>query len=569
MLKAVTIENVAVIKKLDIEFDKGFTVLTGETGAGKSIIIDSIAFLLGARSSKEMIRTGEHRADVSGLFSDISCKCEYFDSIGVVPDENGELLLSRYITDDGKSGAKINGKSVSLSVLKQAAKVLLSIHGQHDSFLLSDKNELISLLDNYVGFNEEKKLYEAKYKELCELNERLAILKKSLDDRAMMTDILSYQLKEIDTAKLQDPDEEEKLIKLRIKLRSLEKVSKNVSVVKKALFDNEKGITAVYMMEKAVSAIRNLSDVIDDADELADKLELYRCEVIDIYERVSDIINDEDVSDPDRKLDIVEKRLSQIKKLKVKYGETISEIINKRNEIKSKLSDLENSDDVLTDLENRIKETFKSAEIQAAVLTQKRSEAAKALSKRITEVLMDLDMPKVRFKISVVPRESSKIEKFDFNGQDDIDYLVSPNVGEDMQSISKIASGGELSRIMLAIKSTMMQKSAEGTSVFDEIDAGVSGATSERIGLKLADMSHYTQIICITHSAQIAALADMHLKISKREIFDRVESAVEVLDAEGRVKELSRIIGGIDITEKQIKAALEMLEKSGNISNKQ
>ncbi len=565
MLKAVSISNVAVIKELNIELDEGFTVITGETGAGKSVLIDSIAFLLGARSSKDMIRTGERRADVSGLFSNLSSRAEYLENLGTPPDENGELLVTRYITDDGKTGAKINGKSVSLSVLRQASKALLTIHGQQDSFLLSEKSELIELLDGYIGLEEEKKSYRETYSQLSELENRLSSLKESLKDRTMMVDILSYQLKEIDAAKLIDPEEEDKLMKLRVKLRSLEKVSKNVSLVTRALTENEKGVTAAYMLEKAAGAVRNLSDVIDNAEEMADRLDSYRYEIIDISERVSDILSGEDVTDPERKLDIVESRLNQIKKLKMKYGETLGDVILKREEIKTKLSDLENSDDALTDLENSIDEVRKTATLRADVLTEKRKEAADELNRRITDVLTELDMPKVRFCIDISRRNSSDKGRFDYNGHDDIEFLVSPNIGENMQPISKIASGGELSRIMLAVKSTMMQKSAEGTSVFDEIDAGVSGATSERIGLKLIDMSRSTQIICITHSAQIASLADVHLKISKYEASGRVESVVETLDKKGRINELSRIIGGINITDKQIKAAVEMLEKNGRI----
>lgn len=565
MLKAVSIVNVAVIKELNIEFDKGFSVITGETGAGKSIVIDSIAFMLGSRSSKDMIRTGENRAEVCGLFSELESRKDYFESLGVSPDENGELFLSRYITSDGKTGAKINGKSVSLSVLKNVSKILVSIHGQNDSLLLSEHGELVSLLDGFLKIDSEKEKYREKYYKLCELEGKLSKLKKTLSDKTMMTDILSYQLKEIDSAKLKHVDEEEKLLKLRQKLRNLEKVSKNVSVVTRALTENEKGVTCVYMLEKASSAIRNLSDVFDGAEELAEKLDGYRYEIIDVSERISDILSDEEITDPDRQLDIVEGRLATIKRLKGKYGESISDILEKREEIASKLREIENSDDVLCDLENEVSKTASDAERCADVLTKARKEAAEKLSAQITDILSRLDMPKVRFRIDVLRRSENRDGRFDINGHDDIEYLVSPNIGEEMQPLSKIASGGELSRIMLAIKSTMIKKTAEGTSIFDEIDAGVSGATSERIGLKLVDMAKYTQILCITHSAQIAALANTHFKISKKETGGRVESTVCKLDRDGRIEELSRIIGGISVTDKQRKAAVEMID-NGNIN---
>lgn len=564
MLKAVSISNVAVIKSLSLDLEDGFTVITGETGAGKSIMIDSIAFVLGAKGSKDMIRTGEERAEVTALFAPSDEKGPYLSELGIFPDENGELLLSRSVTEDGKTTAKINGKSVSVSVLRQVSKALLTIHGQQDSGILSEKSELRGLLDSYVGMEKELSDFLAVYNELCENEKKLEDLKGALSDREMMIDILEYQLKEIDGAKLSDPAEEDKLLKLRSKLRSIEKISKSVSVVKRALSDNEKGVTAAYMLEKAASAVRSLTDVLDDAENMAEKLDAYKSEIIDIAERVSDILESDGMDDPERQLDLVEKRLSVIRKMTKKYGATVGEVLEKRDEIKSKLSTLKDGDFALEDLENSIKEIRNKAAGLAEIVSEKRKEAAAGLNEKICFVLRELDMPKVAFEIRVEPRKDKDGECiFDSAGYDDVDFYVSPNVGEDMLPISKIASGGELSRIMLAIKSCMLVKSGEGTSVFDEIDAGVSGATSERIGRKLSKMSDTTQIICITHSAQIAALADCHIKISKHEKDGRVESALEYLDTEGRVSELSRIIGGINITEKQIKTAYEMLEKSG------
>lgn len=562
MLRSVSITNVAVIKELNIEFDSGFTVLTGETGAGKSIIIDSLGFVLGAKGSRDMIRTGESLASVSVLFCDLEEKAESLRSLGV-DSTDGELYIQRTIGEDGRTTAKINGRSVSASVLKQVGGHLLTIHGQNDSGVLSEKSELLGLLDSYIGFETELSDYSECYKVLVSLEEEYSELKKALNDREMMIDILKYQYSEIESAKLSDPMEEEKLIRLRSKLRSLEKVSKNVSVVNRALDDNEKGVSVRYLLEKAEAAIRNLDGVFDGADQTADRLDAIKYELLDISERVSDIISGDDVRDPERQLDIVEKRLSVIKKLTKKYGETLEAVMLKKNEIGSRLSDLENSDEAVADLENKISEVRSKAERLASVLSERRCAASLELNDRISGVLRELDMPKVRFKISIHKRTDPKgMTLFDTHGFDNVEFLVSPNVGEDMLPISKIASGGELSRIMLAIKNTMLSKSGEGTSVFDEIDAGVSGATSERIGRKLVEMADTTQIICITHSAQIAALAKTHLRISKSEIGSRVESRVQVLDRQGRIEELSRIIGGINITDKQIKAAIEMLDKS-------
>ena len=563
MLKSVSISNVAVIKELNVDFEAGFTVITGETGAGKSVFIDCISFALGSRADKDMIRTGEKRADVSALFKVDRYSASALEDLDVRPDENGELLVYRFITDDGKSGAKINGKSVPVSMLRSVSKSLMAIHGQQDSGALSEKDELLSMLDSYIGMDNELSDYSVSYNALCGARSRLESLKAALNDKSMMLDILEYQLKEIESAKLSDPDEEDKLINLRNKLRSLEKVTKNVSLVEKALVDNEKGVTALYMIDRAASAIRQLSDVFPSADDTAARLDEIKDELSGIADAVSDIIDEDDMSDPEKKLDAVEKRLSLIKKLRSKYGETISDILSKKDEVKTRLCDLKNSDENIEDLENEIEKLSAECAEKGAVISSKRKANAKALTKLITSVLEELDMPKVQFEISVADRRENGKLSFGPKGYYDVDFLVSANVGEEMQPISKIASGGELSRIMLAIKSSMQKKSGEGTSVFDEIDAGVSGGTSERIGRKLKDMSSSTQIICITHSAQIASLADMHLKISKSEIGGRVESFVKVLDRNGRIDELSRIIGGINITDKQVKAAEEMLDRAG------
>ena len=562
MLKSVSISNVAVIKELNVDFEKGFTVITGETGAGKSVFIDCISFALGSRADKEMIRTGEKKAEVYALFSIDPFISSLLDRLDVNPDENGELLLYRYITDDGKSGAKINGRSVSVSVLRSVSRYLMAIHGQQDSGALSEKDELLSMLDSYIGIDKELSDYSVSYGALCGAKSRLESLKSALNDKSMMLDILEYQLKEIDSAKLSDPDEEDKLINLRNKLRSLEKVTKNVSLVEKALVDNEKGVTALYMIDRAASAIRQLSDVFSAADETAARLDEIKYELSGIAEAVSDIIDEDDMSDPEKKLDAVEKRLSLIKKLRSKYGETISDILSKRDEVKTRLLDLKNSDENIEDLEREIERYSAECEVKGSLISSKRKANAKTLTSQITSVLEELDMPKVQFEISVEEKREDGKLSFGAKGYDDVDFLVSANVGEEMQPISKIASGGELSRIMLAIKSSMQQKSGEGTSVFDEIDAGVSGGTSERIGRKLKEMSSSTQIICITHSAQIASLADVHLRISKKEIGGRVESFVKELDRGGRIDELSRIIGGINITDKQVRAAEEMLDKA-------
>ena len=561
MLKAVSISNIAVIKELSVDFDKGFTVITGETGAGKSVLIDSISLVLGSRADKDMIRTGECRAEVTAIFDSLGDKSADLEKLGFSPDENGELCLYRYITDDGKSGAKINGRTVPISSLRLAALNLVAIHGQQDSGALSDKGSLISLLDGYIGMDKELSEYRAVYGELCARESKLSALRESVKDKTMMLDILEYQLKEIDSAKLSDPDEEDKLIKMRNKLRSLEKVAKNVSIVNRALMENEKGITASYMIDKASAAIRQLSEVLPSAEDMASKLDDMRYQLVEISDTVADLISDDDLADPEKKLDSVEKRLTVLKRLRGKYGESIPDIIRKRDEIKLHISELRNSDDAIEDLENEIASLRDAAEEKASVLSEMRRKNADVLTRQISSVLSELDMPKVRFLISIVKRTSSGRTEFDGNGYDDVDFLVSANVGEELQPISKIASGGELSRIMLAMKRIIGDLDDIPCLIFDEIDAGISGATAGVVGEKLRAIAANRQVVCITHLPQIAALGDHHYRIVKSFDGDSTQTTVVPLSPSERVEELARLLSGTTVTESARQQAKELLKR--------
>ncbi|MGN1409335.1 MAG: DNA repair protein RecN, partial [Eubacteriales bacterium] len=371
--------------------------------------------------------------------------------------------------------------------------------------------------------------------------------------------------KEIDSAKLTSDDEEEKLLRLRTKLKSAEKVSKYSSVVTKALAFSEKGATASYLLERAEAALSQLSETVEGADEMAQKLANYRYEIIDIAERVRDAVDSEDMSNPAEKLTQVESRLSLIERLEKKYGSTIAEIKIKRDELAAQIKDLEEGDERLEELENEAEKAKKDASAAAAEISAKRSEAAKKLSEEIVESLRFLDMPKVRFRISVTPvREVSGEFSFKPDGYDDVDFLISVNTGEELQSLGKVSSGGELSRITLALKTAIAEKNDSGTLVFDEIDAGVSGGTSEKIGIMLDKLAQNSQVLSVTHSPQIASIASQHLLIEKNEADGRTESSVREINGDDRVNEIARIIGGISVTEKQLAAAREMLAKHRN-----
>lgn len=565
MLWNLCIENIAVAKNLDIDFDKGFTVITGQTGAGKSIIIDSLLLLCGAKNGRELIRTGENRASVTGVFSCGDDAKERLRELGYPPDENGEISLSRIVNADGRSSAKINNRTIPASVLKEVSPVLLGIQTQSERSTLAEKSTYTTILDGFADDKAELEEYTAVWEKLLSIRAEITELKKAISEREMMLDILKYQKKEIDSARLSADDEEEKLIRLRTKLKSSEKVSKYAAVVTKALAFSEKGATAAYLLERAGSALEQLSEAVEGADEMAQKIANYRYEIIDIAERVKDAVDGDDMANPSEKLTQVESRLSLIERLEKKYGENIHEIKEKRAEIAAKIKNLEEGDERLEELEDDERKTRDEAVSLAEKISRKRVDAAKTVSEEIVSYLRFLDMPKVRFRISVTPvREASGEYFLKSDGYDDIDFLISVNTGEELASLGKVSSGGEMSRITLAIKTAIAGKNDSGTLIFDEIDAGVSGGTAEKIGIMLDKLSENAQVISVTHSPQIASIAAHHLLIEKKENDGRTESSVREIGEDERVGEIARIIGGISVTEKQTAAACEMLSKNKN-----
>ncbi len=563
MLWNLYIENIAVAKQLEISFKEGFTVITGKTGAGKSIIIDSLLLLGGAKNGRELIRSGEERALVQAIFScpKESTKRRLIE-LGYTPDANDEIEVSRQITQDGRGSAKINRKTVPLSALREVMPILMGIQTQSERNTLAEHSSYIGLLDIFADVEAEKKAYGESYAVLSDIRAKIAELKSAMRERDMMLDILHYQLKEIDSAKLSADDEEERLLKLRSKLKSIEKVSKYSSVVIKALSQNEKGITAAYLIERAESALSQLTEFVDGADEMLSKLENFRYELIDIAERVHDSFDDDDIDNASEKLTQIESRLSLIQKLENKYGATIHEIKEKRAELAAKLAALEEGEIRLVELEREHAKALQEAEKTASALSAKRMIAAGELSETVVSSLRFLDMPKVRFKVSVTRMKDPKGDTvYHADGFDDVDFLISANTGEEMQSLGKVSSGGELSRITLALKTALAGRDESDTLIFDEIDAGVSGGTSERIGIMLNKLAENVQVISVTHSPQIASIASCHLLIEKSETDGRTESSVREIVGDERTAEIARIIGGIEVTAKQMAAAKEMLNK--------
>lgn len=558
MLRILRIENIAVAREVELELGRGFSVLTGETGAGKSILIDGLTLVLGGRISKDMIRPGEKKASVTAIFSDVENILPELDGLGIHPDEEGEITVRRVFSEDGKSSTKINGKSASVSELRELSSLLVNINGQNDTHTALDQSTHIVFLDEYSELD--RSAYSELYREYLDAVRELKEIKESLRDRSMMTDILKYQIKEIDAAKLSNPDEEEKLEKLRIKLKDIEKISKYTGIVVRALSQSEKGVTAAYMLEKAQAALEQLGGVMENAQELAEKLESMRYEIIDIAEQTSDLI-DSDMQNPEEKLDHVEKRLSLISRLEKKYGADISEILSFREEAAQKLDALESGDLAVREAETALAKAYEAALAEAKRLSGIRSENAKILSDQVGASLKYLDMPKARFEVKVSRDYSSDgKEILNPNGCDSVCFMFTANPGYPMKELSKVASGGELSRTVLAIKCALAGKHGVNTVIFDEIDTGVSGATSQKIGMKLRELSKHIQVICVTHSPQVASLADAHFFIHKSEKDGKAESFVRLLTDEERISEIARIIGGVTVTDKQIQAAREMLD---------
>jgi len=562
MLASLHIENIAVIKNLDIELTEGFTVLTGETGAGKSIIIDSINLILGAKPEKELIRSGESKALVSAMFRDIPANITLLLlELGIEPDEEGALLIQRTITAEGKSSTRINGRPATVSQLRDAGILLINIHGQHNNQTLLSPQSHIRFLDSYAEVSSLLTEYEEVFSEMQHTRKKIADLMRDAQEKTRITELLEYQIADIDSAKLK-VNEEEDLLARRDKIKNIERISKQVRTVYKALYHSEKGLSAFEQISRASDALSAISDVMPQANEFIEKLNSFRYELEDIALSTTSVA-DEDFDNPDAELDKIESRLDVISKLKRKYGSDITEILAFREEAAEKLRTIEQSGELIDELNFGLDQLTKKAAQLAGELSKSRREAAVRLESAITEELKFLEMAKVRFTASIKPtvNENGTL-KYTSRGTDDVEFMLATNPGEPLKPLSKIASGGELSRIMLAMKSVFAEKDNIGTLIYDEIDTGVSGKTSQKIGIKLRQTAKGGQVLCVTHSAQIAALADNHLLIKKNETDGRVETTVTPLDYESRVNEIARIMGGMEITDSLRESAKELMEKN-------
>jgi len=562
MLHSLHIENIAVIKCVELEFSNGFMVISGETGAGKSIIIDGINLLLGAKADKELIRHGESTATVSALFTELSeLTLNQCANHGILLDEEKTLFIQRTINQDGRSIVKINGRTVNLAVLKQISPGLVNIHGQSDTGVLADAEKHIEILDVYSASENLVESYRDVYYRLEKTRRSIQDITAKEAERERLKEILLYQIKDIDSAKLHDGEEEE-LVDKKVKIRNSEKIIKNSEFVYKALRGSEKG-SASYLIDRSITALNQLSGVIPSYEGHAEKLREALSGIEDVAEEVLAIVEDFD-SDPTTTLNEIESRLDKISKLKRKYGFTVKDILEFKDKAKAELDALENYEETVEALKKEEEILYNQALIIADEIHAVRLRSADDLKKKICEILEFLDMPGVVFYVNISVEEHDGKKILNKDGYDKVELYLSANKGAEPQSLAKVASGGEIARVMLALKSVIADKDGVSSVIFDEIDTGVSGKTARKIGLKMRAMSSGLQIFCVTHSAQIASLADIHFLISKSDVDGKTQTSVKSLDYDGRVKELSRILGGINVTDSQRAAAIDMLNEREN-----
>ena len=559
MLFSLHIENIAVVKSLDVDFSRGFMALTGETGAGKSIILDGINLLLGKKAEKELIRHGEDKAMVSGLFGELNKNAvKILTDAGISASEGADILIQRSIDRDGHSQIRVNGRSVSLAVLKNISQSLVAIHGQNETLSLTDSQKQLELLDRYAENGDDVTEYALEFEKLSDLRREIKEISEKEGERERLIEIYKYQLEDIDSVGIK-PGEEEELLEKKAKLKNSERITKNAGFAFKALKGSEKGSVS-FLLDRSIVAIEQLSDVVPELSESSEKLREILYQIDDISEQVYSVYSELD-EHPEESLNKIESRLAKIEKLKRKYGDSEEKIIAFREKTERELQNLENSDNILKELYEKERIAYNKASKLAEKIHNKRTEAAKRLDESVKSTLEFLDMPKVVF-ISSVKEEYKAAEKvLTKNGSDTVEFYISTNKGAEPKPLSKIASGGELARVMLAIKSVMADKDDVSTLIFDEIDTGVSGKTARKIGIKILELSRSAQLFSVTHSAQIASLADKHFLISKKETESSVETQIELLSHEGRIDELSRILGGINVTDAQRKAAIDMLDE--------
>lgn len=549
MLRLLHIENIAVIERADILFEPGFNVMTGETGAGKSIVIDAISAILGERAYRDMIRTGMQKASVRAIFEDVA-QYPWFAENGV-PYES-ETTVQREIYLDGKNVCRVNGVPVTVSVLRQLGIQLINIHGQHDSASLFDENYHLSFLDSFACNEALLENYGEKYRNVVSLQHEIQRLSMDESEKLRRMETLRYQIEEISRADLK-AGEDETLEARRKLLQNSEKLSEGLQDAAVCLDGDEDSQGAAALLSEAERALARISRYDDSLSQLHDTASDLMYQIQDVAEQLRDRLYQLSYSADE--LEQIEDRLDTIHRLRRKYGATCEDILAFLASAQAELDEMEFSGDRLEQLKGKLERAQKDAWEAAYKLREARKQASERLTERILEELSQLDMKKVRFSCEFSETELTPA------GADAVAFYMSANLGEALKPLNKVASGGELARIMLALKNVLAEKDHVPTLIFDEVDTGVSGRAAQRVAEKLHQVSKSKQVLCVTHLPQLAALADTHLLIAKGERDGRTFTTVEPLDLEGRKAELARIIGGANITETTLKTAEEMLRQ--------
>lgn len=551
MLRTLSIENIAVIEKAKIDFDGGLNVLTGETGAGKSIVVDSINAVLGERTSKELVRTGADFAFVSAFFENINATvCGELEKLGYTPEDDGSLLITRRISKDGRSSCRVNGMPATVSVLHTLGKALVNIHGQHDSQSLLDPEQHYKFIDMLSGDSSALSDYKAAFSRFLSVRRELKALTAAADSADKNTELLEYQIKELEEADIKIGEAQALNARKKV-MDSAEEAAKAYSSALEAVNGDDENPGAESLLQSALESVVRFSEL---SPEIKKAVALLENAVDEIADAKSVIGGELSVLDFDpREREEIEERLDELFRLGKKYGDGEEKMLAYLDNAKRKLNSIVNNEEELEKLNDEYDKAYADVLAAAERLTALRKKTAQKFAEDVKNQLAYLDMPKINFTVDFKKGIMSSA------GLDKIEFLISANPGEEPKPLVKIASGGELSRIMLGIKSILAYNDTVDTLIFDEIDTGVSGRASQKIGLKLKEVSKNTQVICVTHSAQIASNADSHFLISKDISGDRTFTSVTLLNRSQRRNELARIMGGLEITDAMLNSAEELL----------
>ena len=556
MLSELYIENLAVIEKATIDFSDKLNVFTGETGAGKSILINGINAILGQRVTKDIVRTGTDKAVISALFTDIGDNVlQVLDELGISA-EDGQLFLTREIRSDGGSVARVNSRAVNVSVLKAIGETLVTIHGQHDNQILMAPERHIEILDSYAESEALIEDYHSSFRELQSIAKKINKIKTEQSKKEFRMAELADIVEEINALNIHEGEDKEIEAELNISKNAVA-ISEALYMAKQLLSGDDDTDGAVEMTQRASKSVEEYTDIMTEISPIYDRLSSAAIEMEDISEEIGSLLDSLDI-DPKR-YDYLNQRSDELRRIMKKYGPELDDVLTTLENSQNELDELSGAEQSLDELNKEKERLLAEVSKKAKVLSDHRKKAGERFVSQVTEELEFLNMPKVKLVVQ------QKTGKLTINGMDSIEFLISANLGEEPKPIANIASGGELSRIMLALKNVIAEKDSIGTLIFDEIDTGVSGRAAQKIGIKLKQISRLRQVLCVTHLAQMAVMADNHLLIEKNIQGDRTVTTVRTLDHEQRKYEIARIMGGENITELMLENAEQYLKDADNM----